>query len=256
MRSCRLLEVPPPREPAMSERIAPPCPHDVGPGIPVCLRCRKENRVATRERRRRALFATAAIGLGVATIGAAGAAGMLDSEPRAAGFAIPEAPAPSTPSVGEPPSVPERAPDSMAAVSVAPESTVVSVASVTTPPVPELAPAIGEGRTSLRDGIVAERSGEEITVHFDTPLARTRRPEKFEGVLRATLPQIFGASIDSALATMPVGTLVPPHGLTTDLPTQGLYVPVPGGSTLRVWPETRAGEDGPLVVRYRVLVVS
>ena len=132
----------------------------------------------------------------------------------------------------------------------------VSVASVTTPPATELAPTIGEGRTSLRDGVVAERTGDEITVTFDTPLTRTRRPEKFEGVLRATLPQIFGASVDSALSTMPVGTLVPPHGLTTELPTQGLYVPLPGGSTLRIWPGTRVGEDGPLVVRYRVLVVS
>jgi hypothetical protein len=238
----------------MSERIAPPCPHDVGPGIPVCLRCRKESRVATRERRRRALFATAAIGLGVATIGAAGAAGMLDSELRAAGFAIPEATAPSA--VDVPQAVPETAPASAPAVPVVPESTVVSVASVTTPPVAELAPTIGEGRTSLRDGVVAQRSGDEITVNFDTPLTRTRRPEKFEGVLRETLPQIFGASVDSALATMPVGTLVPAHGLTTDLPTQGLYLPLPGGSTLRIWPETRPGEDGPLVVRYRVLVVS
>ncbi len=238
----------------MSERIAPPCPHDVGPGIPVCLRCRKESRVATRERRRRALFATAAIGLGVATIGAAGAAGMLDSELRAAGFVIPEATAPAA--VDVPQAVPETAPASAPAVPVVPESTVVSVASVTTPPVAELAPTIGEGRTSLRDGVVARRSGDEITVNFDTPLTRTRRPEKFEGVLRETLPQIFGASVDSALATMPVGTLVPAHGLTTDLPTQGLYLPLPGGSTLRIWPETRPGEDGPLVVRYRVLVVS
>jgi hypothetical protein len=93
-------------------------------------------------------------------------------------------------------------------------------------------------------------------VLFDTPAARTRRPEKFEAILRATLPQIFGGMVDSALVAMPAGTLVPPHGLTTDLPTQGLYVPVSGGSTLRIWPETRQGEDGPLVVRYRVLVVS
>ena len=240
----------------MSERIAPPCPHDVGPGIPVCLRCRKENRVATRERRRRALFATAAIGLGVATIGAAGAAGMLDSELRAAGFAIPEASAPAAPSEAEPQSVPATVPETAPVVSVTPESTVVSVASVTTPPVAELAPTIGEGKTSLRDGIVAQRRGDEIMVLFDTPAARTRRPEKFEAILRATLPQIFGAMVDSALVTMPAGTLVPPHGLTTDLPTQGLYVPVSGGSTLRIWPETRQGEDGPLVVRYRVLVVS
>ncbi|HJU69945.1 MAG TPA: hypothetical protein VJ650_17025 [Gemmatimonadaceae bacterium] len=212
--------------------------------------------MATRERRRRALFATAAIALGIATIGAAGAAGMLDSELRAAGFSIPEAPAPSAPSVAEPQSVPKSAPDTVPVVSVAPKSTVVSVASVTTPPVPELAPTIGEGKTSLRDGIVAQRHGDEIMVLFDTPAARTRRPEKFEAILRATLPQIFGGTVDSALAEMPAGTLVPPHGLTTDLPTQGLYVPVSGGSTLRIWPETRPGDDGPLVVRYRVLVVS
>jgi hypothetical protein len=242
----------------MLERTAPPCPHDVGPGIPVCLRCRKENRLATRERRRRVLFATAAIVLGIATIGAAGAAGMLDSELRAAGFVIPVASVQSEPVVSAPPSAPEITPDSAPApvASVSPESTVVSVASVTIPPVAELAATIGEGRTSLRDGIVAERHGEEITVHFDTPAARTRRADKFEAVLRSTLPQIYGARVDSALVAIPAGTLVPAHGLTTDLPTQGLYVPVPGGATLRIWPETRPGEQGPLVVRYRVLVAS
>jgi hypothetical protein len=242
----------------MSERTAPPCPHDVGPGIPVCLRCRKENRVATRERRRRALFATAAIALGVATIGAAGAAGMLDSELRAAGFVISEPSVKSEPSVSGPQSAPETVADLAPApvATVSPESTVVSVASVTIPLAAELAATIGEGRTSLRDGIVAARRGDEVTVHFDTPLARTRRPEKFEAVLRVTLPQVYGARVDSALIAIPAGTLVPPHGLTTDLPTQGLYVPVPGGPTLRIWPETRPGEDGPLVVRYRVLVAS
>ena len=242
----------------MSERAAPPCPHDVGPGIPVCLRCRKENRIATRERRRRALFAAAAIALGIATIGAAGAAGMLDNELRAAGFAIPVTTVQSEPSVSAPQNAPEPTPDSAPApvASVSPDSTVVSVASVTTPPAAELAATIGEGRTSLRDGIVAERRGDEITVHFDTPAARTRRPEKFESVLRATLPQIYGARVDTALIAIPAGTLVPAEGLTTDLPAQGLYVPVPGGPTLRIWPETRPGETGPLVVRYRVLVAS
>jgi hypothetical protein len=238
------------------ERAAPPCPHDVGPGIPVCLRCRKENRVATRERRRRALFATAAIALGVATIGAAGAAGLLDSELRAAGFVIPQSAARSEQTL-PPPVATVTAVDAPVVVALASsDSTVVSTASVTIPPAAELAATIGEGRTSLRDGIVAERRGDDVTVHFDTPVTRTRRPEKFEGILRATLPQIYGTRVDSALIAMPVGTLVPPHGLTTDLPTQGLYVPVPGGPTLRIWPETRPGENGPLVVRYRVLVVS
>ena len=181
---------------------------------------------------------------------------MLDSELRAAGFAIPEASVSSQPSVTAPERAPEITPDSapVPVASVSPESTVVSVASVTIPTAAELAATIGEGKTSLRNGIVAERRGDEITVHFDTPLARTRRPDKFEGVLRATLPQIYGARVDSALIALPAGTLVPPHGLTTDLPTQGLYVPVPGGPTLRIWPEIRPGENGPLVVRYRVLV--
>jgi hypothetical protein len=183
---------------------------------------------------------------------------LLDSELRAAGFARPVASIESEPVVSAPQSAPETTPDSapIAVASVAPESTVVSVASVTIPPAAELAAAIGEGKTSLRDGIIAERRGDEITVHFDTPLARTRRPEKFEGVLRATLPQVYGARVDSALTAIPVGTLVPAHGLTTDLPAQGLYVPIPGGPTLRIWPETRPGETGPLVVRYRVLVAS
>lgn len=210
--------------------------------------------MATRERRRRALFATAAIALGVATIGAAGAAGMLDSELRAAGFVIPEASAPSKPAVPKPVDAAEIVPVPAPVGSAPSKNTVVSLASVTTPPAPELAPTIGEGRTSLRDGIVAERHDDEITVQFDTPAARTRRPEKFEGILRATLPQIFGAAVDSALAAMPAGTIVPPQGLTTELPTQGLYVPLPGGATLRIWPGTRPGEEGPLVVRYRVLI--
>lgn len=235
----------------MSERIAPPCPHDVGPGIPVCLRCRKEKLVESRERRRRALYATAAVALGVATIGAAGAAGMLDSELRAAGLAIAQtartAPDASQAASGErvQPAPPAQPPS---------DSALVTPASVTTPPAAELAATIGEGRTSLRGGIFAERRGEDVTVHFDTPLARTRRPEKFEGLLRETLPLIYGALVDSAIAAIPVGSLVPAQGLTTDLPTQGLYVPVAGGRTLRVWPETRPGEDGPLVVRYRVLI--
>ena len=235
----------------MSERIAPPCPHDVGPGIPVCLRCRKEKLVESRERRRRALYATAAVALGVATIGAAGAAGMLDSELRAAGLAIaqtartaPDAPPPASDESVQP------AP----AVQVSSDTALVTPASVTTPPAVELAATIGEGRTPLRGGIFAERRGEDVTVHFDTPLARTRRAEKFEGLLRETLPLIYGALVDTAIAAIPVGSLVPAQGLTTDLPTQGLYVPVPGGRTLRVWPETRPGEDGPLVVRYRVLI--
>jgi hypothetical protein len=226
----------------------------VGPGISVCLRCRKENRIATRERRRRILFAAAAVVLGIATLGAAGAAGMLDNELRAAGVMIAEYSA-STVSVPviapSPQPVAELTPPVVA--SAPPDSTMVSEASVTIPPVPELAATIGEGRTALRDGIFVERRGDDVTVHFDTPEARTRRPAKFEVLLRATLPQIYGARVDTALAAIPSGALVPESGFITDVPKQGFTVPVSDRATLRVWPETRPGQEGPLVVRYRVV---
>ena len=232
----------------MSEPSAPPCPHDVGPGIAVCLRCRQERRAASRDRRRRVFYATSAVILGIAVLGAAGAAGMLDSELRAAGIVLPPEPTVTAAYIAPVVAAPE--------VTVPAETTVTSAASVTTPPAPELAPVIGEGRSDLRDGITAERSGAEVQVHFDQPLTRTRRPEKFEILVRSTLPQIYGAVADSALAAIPVGALVPREGLVTDLPTRGLVIPVRDGMTLRVWPETRPGQEGPLVVRYRATVTS
>lgn len=230
----------------MSERTAPPCPHDVGPGIPVCLRCRQERRTASRDRRRRVFYATAAVILGIAVLGAAGAAGMLDSELRAAGIVLLPEPTVTAAYIAPVVAAPE--------VSVPSETTVTSVASVTTPSAPELAPVIGEGRSDLPEGIVAERSGDTVTVFFDTPLARTRRPEKFEAVVRATLPQIYGAIADSALVSIPAGTLVPRDGLLTELPARGLTIPLRDGLSLRVWPQTRPGQEGPLVVRYRARV--
>lgn len=183
---------------------------------------------------------------------------MLDSELRAAGIVLPPEPTVTAAYIAPVVAVPEETVAEVAApeIAVPAETTMTSVASVTTPTAPELAPVIGEGRTELRDGIFAERGEHEITVSFDKPLTRTRRPEKFETILRATLPQIYGARIDSALAVIPVGTIVPPQGLLTELPRQGLWIPVPDGPSLRIWPETRPGEDGPLVVRYRAAVAS
>ncbi|MDQ4080248.1 MAG: hypothetical protein M3125_05765 [Gemmatimonadota bacterium] len=194
------------------------------------------------------LYATSAVILGIAVLGAAGAAGMLDNELRAAGIVLPPEPTVTAAYIAPVVAAPE--------VTVPAETTVTSVASVTTPPAPELAPVIGEGQSDFRDGIVAVRGGAEVKVFFDTPLTRTRRPEKFEAVVRATLPQIYGAAADSALAGIPVGALVPREGLVTDLPVQGLAIPVRDGVTLRVWPETRPGQEGPLVVRYRATVAA
>src|SRR5690242_16371816 len=40
---------------ALSPASRPPCPHDIGPGTSVCLRCRQEQRELARARQRRAL---------------------------------------------------------------------------------------------------------------------------------------------------------------------------------------------------------
>ena len=181
-------------------------------------------------------------------LGAAGAAGMLDSELRAAGIVLPPEPTVTAAYIAPVAAAPD--------ITAPAETTVTSVASVTTLPAPELAPVIGEGQSDLRDGIVAVRGGNEVKVFFDKPHTRTRRPEKFETIVRGTLPQIYGAVADSALAAIPEGGLVPRDGLLTELPTLGLTIPLRDGVSLRVWPETRPGQEGPLIVRYRATVTA
>ena len=105
----------------------------------------------------------------------------------------------------------------------------------------------------LRDTMVAERTGDTVRVSFDLLLSRTRRPEKFEAIMRATLPQVFGPAADSALQSLPAGSVARAGDLVATLPERGLRIPAAGGMTIAVWPETRAGRDGPLVVAYRAL---
>jgi hypothetical protein len=113
------------------------------------------------------------------------------------------------------------------------------------------APIIAPGRTALRDSTFAERSGDTVVVHFDTPQLRTRRRDKLEQVVRATLPAVYGAAADSALGRIAPGQLVQ-GDVVHELPTRGLQLPLANGSTLALYPETRPGRDGPLVVAYRV----
>lgn len=116
-------------------------------------------------------------------------------------------------------------------------------------------PIVAQGRTVLPGGAVAVRSGDTVAVHFDTPATRTRRPEKFERIVRATLPAIYGTTADSALAAVPEGSLASEGDLLTSLPERGVRLPTMGGDTLMVWPETRPGRDGPLVVTYRATIL-
>jgi hypothetical protein len=120
--------------------------------------------------------------------------------------------------------------------------------SATTSP-PALQPTIAEGRRELGDSMFAVREGSQVTVYFDTDSLRTRFDWKFEGVVRATLPIVFGNEAQVALDSIPQSYFAR-GGLLTELPRRGIPLRL-GTHTLRVWPITREGRDGPLVVGYR-----
>ena len=113
---------------------------------------------------------------------------------------------------------------------------------------------VPEGRTGLRDSMYVERGADSAVVHFDTELARTRRRDKFEATVRATLPVLYGARVDSMLATLPAGAITGDRDLVSEVAVRGVRLPVPAGGTLELWPVTRPGRDGPLVVGYRARV--
>jgi hypothetical protein len=146
-----------------------------------------------------------------------------------------------------------------AADAMLPDTTESSTAPASDPVAPvvvataSVAPIVPLGRTSLRDTMVAERAGDTVRVSFDLLLSRTRRPDKFEAIVRSTLPQVYGPLADSALRALPVGSVALAGDLTTTLPERGFHIPVAGGRTIAVWPETREGRDGPLVVAYRTV---
>ena len=120
------------------------------------------------------------------------------------------------------------------------------------PPAPPLLPVIAEGRTELQNGMYAVRNGDTVVVHFDTPEARTRRPEKFEQIVRATLPVVHGAAAASLLAGIATDNLVGPGETITEPGSTRISLRGADGSSLSVVPQTRPGRDGPLVVAYRV----
>jgi len=167
----------------------------------------------------------------------------------------------STRSTAEPPTTDVMAKETVDAS--APAVAVASAAMVAAPTPPATSPStptaqtvalvVPIGRTSLRDTMVAERAGDTVRVSFDLLLSRTRRPDKFEAIVRSTLPQVYGALADSALRALPVGLVARAGDLMTTLPERGFHIPIAGGRTIAVWPETRAGRDGPLVVGYRAV---
>jgi hypothetical protein len=175
-------------------------------------------------------------------------------QPEAAASTL-DTPADSTP-----------APDSLEPAPVTSVAREVSAAGVVAKPIPN-APAprpattttngiplvVPVGRTALRDTMVADRSGDTVRVIFDLLLSRTRRPDKFEAIVRSTLPQVFGSAADSALRAVPYGSVARAGDLIETLPSSGFHIPLANGRAIAVWPETRAGRDGPLVIAYRAV---
>jgi len=254
----------------MASPLIPPCDHELRPGTAVCLRCQHAERAARRAHQRQMMARGTAVAMVLGVIAAIGIAGasVIRSRPWMG----------STGSTGstenlatsaelKPTSAADSATDSAAAPTDSATTVQVPQRTVVRPsaPAPAVAsrpaaavglavsPVVPVGRTALRDTMVAVRAGDTVRVSFDLELSRTRRPEKFEAIVRSTLPQVYGTAVDSALRALPVGALARAGDLVTTLPEQGFHIPLAGGQTLGVWPETRPGRDGPLVVAYRAV---
>lgn len=246
----------------------------------VCLHCLHNARLEARERRRRAIVRFSAWMLTIIVVGVVGTAAvnaaMHPAETTAAPVSARRASAKaaaipkrdSTLTVASATVVQQGAP---AATSPVADSTTPAVsASVAATPVahtdsaaplppasppasPVLRPVIPLGRTDLPDSLYAERRADTVFVHFDTSPTRTRRADKFEAIVRQTLHSVYGAIADTLLASVPAGRLVVPNELLTSLPSKGIRLAAAGGAGIKLWPETRPGRDGPLVVAYRAV---
>ena len=216
------------------------CPHERRPGTTVCLHCRHEELETARRRRRHFLSRFTVIALGIGMCALFGVAGASALQSR----------------LGRSPSGMSRTKQvasNQRATEADEHAFSVSQASSSARDVAPFSPVIPEGRSDLGDSVFAVRQGASLAVHFDTPLARTRRRDKFEHIVRLTLPKVLGATADSILSHLPEGSMAT-GDLVSELTQRGIRLPAQNGQTVVVWPETRPGQDGPLVVSYRVTV--
>ena len=256
----------------------PVCTHERGVGTTLCLHCRREARIAARDKRKRLMLRGSAAAIVIATGLAATALGATairgrsatrhagatpkvnvantvgtvvapasDSTPasQSDSVALSATPTTTTPAVTTRPPAAGPSTDPVAVANKAAESAKRAVA--------PLVPTIAPGSSPLADGVTAFRGDSEVTVSFDLPMVRTRIPDKFERFVRTTLRQVYGSKVDSALAKLPAGALTRQGDLLTQLPSTGMQISIADGWVLRVYPETRKGQEGPLVVRYRAV---
>ncbi len=203
-----------------------PCTHDLRPGTTVCLHCRRDERLIAQARRQRAaLYGGALLMAGIILIGGVAAAAVsvrghvaghaTPSRMQDASRAAPPQVSRTTRPVGAGPP-----PGSTMNASVTPS---VARDRSRTPP---LVPVLARGDTRLADGVTATRTDDGVTVSFDAALIRTRRADKFEHLVRTTLPSIYGPGIDSLLASVPEGAIVSQGNLLTVLPARGRDSPL------------------------------
>lgn len=225
-----------------------PCTHELRPGTTVCLYCRHEARLAARAAAMRSALRIGGMAAGVlgvialAVLGVNALRGQRSTSLRLTESAL--GADQGSPLAIDSASAQSELPDA------APRAHGVRAAHAAT------APVIAPGRVDLGNGVFAVRSGNEVTVHFDTPDTRTRRRDKFEHIVRQTLPEVFGALADSVLDHLPNGEMIPPPEVPADLSGRGIRLSLPDGRGITLWPETRPGRDGPLVVSYRASIAG
>lgn len=236
------------------------CTHERRPGTTVCLRCRHAARVAARERAKRLLLRGTAGVVVLATVVAGGVLGAsslraktaADTQTRTDSSVAGMVATDSTPVT----TAPTTRADSGTTPAALAAATVPKVAEKPAgAPTAPFTPVVPRGESVLSDGVTMVRGDSDVVVvSFDTPMLRTRRPEKFEQFVRRTLAAIYGRPVSTALAAVPDGGIAAQGDLLTELPARGVHIPVNGNWAIHLFPETRPGQDGPLVIRYRVRV--
>ena len=226
----------------------PQCTHERGPGTTLCLHCRHEARLAARIKRQRLMLRGSAAAIVVATGLAASAFGASAMRGKNATHRVDSSSSPvavATVAVSSPAATSPEVPPARVDSAVKPVALKA--------PVEPILPA---GESALSDGVTASRADAIVTVSFDKPMIRTRIPDKFERFVRSTLPLIYGAGVDSALATLPIGAIAGQGYLLTELPARGIRIAVGSTWEVRVLPVIRPGVEGPLVVKYRTMVCA
>ena len=234
------------------------CPHEQRPGTKICLHCRHEARMITKQRRRRLWLRGSAFSAILLVLGSVGTIGAVAFRRYSAPRRV----------ESQPPSqraVVEAAPIRDSVVVPAPVQPTVNVPVSTVAPVPAAAPApktialkpvVPEGTTTLASGMTATRHDTVVVLSFDFAGARTRIPERFERLVRTTLPSVYGLRADSAVRAIPEGGIARQGDLFTDLTERGVRIPLSTGGAIALYPISRAGRDGPLVTQYRVTVTK